>query len=89
MSMLTERLQVLISPEQRRKLEAEAERRRSSVGAVVRQAIDVSLAGPTRKDRVEAVEAIKAMKGRYLPVEEIEAIVDAEREANFPLTKLG
>jgi predicted DNA-binding protein len=84
MSMLTERLQVLISPEQRRRLEAEAQRRGTSVATVVRDAIDTSLAGPTWEERLEAVEAIKAMKGKYLPVEELEAIVDEERERNFP-----
>lgn len=85
--MFTERLQVLISPDQRRRLEAEAERRRTSVASVVREAIDTTLAGPTREERRRAVEAIKAMKGKYLPVEELEAIIDEERERNFPLAQ--
>lgn len=89
MSMLTERLQILISPEQRRRLETEAKRRGSSVATVVREAIDTTLAGPTRDERREAVEAMKAMKGKYLPVEELEAIVDEERERNFPLVRPG
>jgi predicted DNA-binding protein len=85
--MLTERLQVLISPEQRRRLEAEAERRGTSVATVVREAIDTRLREPTREDRRKAVEAIKAMRGVYLPVEELEAIVDEERERNFPVAQ--
>jgi predicted transcriptional regulator len=87
MSMLSERLQILISPDQRRRLEAEAQRRGSSVATLVREAIDASLARPTRAERLEAVEAIKAMKGTYLPVEELEAIVDEERDRNFPLVE--
>jgi hypothetical protein len=87
--MLSERLQILISPEQRRRLEAEARRRGSSVATVVREAIDTTLAGPTRDERRTAVETMKAMKGKYLPVEELERIVDEERERNFPLVRPG
>lgn len=85
MSMFTERLQVLISPAQRRRLESEARARGSSVAAVVRDAIDASLDVPTREERIRAVEAIKAMRGKHVPVEEIEAVIDEERDANFPL----
>ena len=85
MSMLTERLQVLISPAQRRRLEAEAQLRGSSVAALVREAIDASLGGPTQEERRRAVEEIAAMKGRYLTPEEIEEIIAEEREANFRL----
>jgi len=85
MSMYTERLQVLVSADQRRRLEAEAERRGSSVATVVRDAIDASLSQPSREERIRAIDAIKAMKGKHLSVEEIEAIVDEERDSNFPL----
>jgi hypothetical protein len=84
MSMYTERLQVLITPDQRRRLESEARHRGSSVATVVREAIDRTVAGPTREERIQAVERIKAMRGAYLPVEEIEAIINEEREADFP-----
>lgn len=80
MSMLTERLQVLISPDQRRRLEAEAERRGSSLATLVREAIDASLARPTQADRLQAFEAITALRGRYLTPEEIEAVIDEERD---------
>jgi predicted transcriptional regulator len=85
MSMLSERLQILISSEQRRRLEDTAQQRGSSVAAVVREAIDASLGGPTREERREALEAIAAMKGRYLTPEEIEEIIAEEREANVKL----
>jgi len=80
MSMLKERLQILVTAEQRQRLEAEARRRGSSVATVVREAIDASLGGPTRDERRAAVEAIKAMRGQYLSPEEIEAVIDEERE---------
>lgn len=81
MSMLTERLQVLISPDQRRRLEAEAQRRGSSVSTVVREAIDATVTGPTREERRAAVQAIKAMNAKFLRIEEMEAIIAEEREA--------
>jgi predicted DNA-binding protein len=81
MSMLTERLQVLISPEQRRRLEVEAQRRGTSVATVVREAIDDRFGKITPEDRRRAVEEIAAMRGRYLTVEEMERIIDEEREA--------
>ena len=56
------------------------------MATLVREAIDATLSGPTREERRDAVAAIKAMTGRYLPVQELEAIVDEEREGNFPLT---
>lgn len=85
MSMLSERLQILISRDQRRGLEAEAERRNTSVAAVVRAAIDATISGSTREERRRAFEAIAAMRGRYLPVDALEAIVDEERDSNFAL----
>lgn len=85
--MLTERLQVLISQDQRRRLEAEAQRRGASVATVVREAIDERVGRVTRDDRRRAVEEIAAMKGRHLSVEEIAAIIDGERERNFPLAE--
>ena len=48
--MFTERLQVLMSKEQRRRLEAEAKRRHSSVGALIREAIDGRAAGGKSDD---------------------------------------
>lgn len=89
MSMLSQRLQILISPDQHRRLEAEAQRRGSSVAMVVREAIDERVGKVTREDRIRAVEEIAAMKGRYLTVEEIEAIIAEERERNFPLIESG
>ncbi|MGH3133215.1 MAG: antitoxin [Gaiellaceae bacterium] len=78
--MLKERLQVLISPDQRRRLEAEAKRRGSSVATLVREAIDAHVGAPTQDDRSAAVSAIEEMGGRYLSPDELEALVDEERD---------
>ncbi len=79
--MFTERMQVLISREQRRRLEAEARRRRSSVGALIREAIDTRGAGATPEERSRAVAEIKSMRGgRFISPEELERVIHEERE---------
>jgi predicted transcriptional regulator len=83
MSTLNERLQILVSSDQRRRLEAEARRRGTSVGSLVRQAIDAQFGAVTREDRLAAVEAIRSLRGRYLTPEEINRLVEEERESAF------
>lgn len=77
MRMYTERLQILVSKEQRRRLEREAKRRRASVASVIRDAVDAELGGVTRQDRVRAVEAISRLRGApFLPPEELAREID-------------
>lgn len=59
MRMYTERTQVLLTPEQRRRLEQRAADERRSVGAVIRAAVDAYVGGPTRTRR-EALEHLLA-----------------------------
>jgi len=85
--MLTERLQILVSRAQRRRLEGEARRRGTSVGALIREAVDARAHNVPLAERRRAVIAIKAMSaGRFLAAETLEQIVDEEREK--PLRKL-
>lgn len=88
MCMLTERLQVLFSRAQRHRLEAEAKRRRISVGALIREAVELRLHSAPLEKRRRAVAKIRAMTGgRFLTVDELERIVDEEREG--PLEQIG
>lgn len=88
MCMLKQRLQLLVTREQRRRLEAEARRRRTSVGAVIREAIDERLGGAAPEQRVRAVAEIRAMTGgRYLPPEALDRVVDDERERMLARTR--
>jgi hypothetical protein len=82
--MLKERLQVLVSAEQRRRLESEARRRGTSVGSLIREAVDAHFGSVTREDRLRALDQIKAMHGRYLPPDELNRIVEEEREEQIP-----
>lgn len=80
--MFGERVQILISRDQRRRLKAEAKRRHTSVGAVIREAIDGRVGGAPSEARSRAVAEIRAMSGgRFVPPGELERIVDQEREA--------
>lgn len=78
MHMLTERLQILVSPEQRRRLEDEAERRGTSVAGVVREAVDAQLDTVSREDRITAVEEIAAMRAEYLPPDELNRMIEEQ-----------
>jgi hypothetical protein len=79
--MLSERLQVLMSKDQRRRLEAEAKRRHSSVGALIREAIDGGRPNTNPEERSRAVAEIKNMRGgRFLSPHDLERVIDEERE---------
>ncbi len=77
--MFTERLQILVSPEQRKRLEAEAGRRGTSVAALIREAVDERLGATPTDQRLRAVEGIGAMGGRFLSPGELERLVEEER----------
>lgn len=76
MHMYNERLQILISKEQRRRLEQEAKRREASVASVIREAVDEHLGAIGREDRIAAAEAIAAMKpAPYIAPEQLEKLI--------------
>lgn len=80
--MLNERLQILVTPDQRRRLRDEAKRRKSSVAMLIREAIDARFGAVTRADRLRALEAIRAMAGgRFVPPEELDRLAERERDA--------
>jgi hypothetical protein len=80
MRMYTERLQILVSKEQRRRLEREAKRRNSSVASVIRDAVEAELGGTSRQDRLEAAAAISRLKAApYIVPEEMEREIATAR----------
>lgn len=86
MCMLTRRLQILISPEQQRRLDAAAKRRGTSVAAIIREAIDVRLGQAPEEQRLRSVGEMRAARGgRFVPPEELERIVEQERDDALPL----
>lgn len=82
--MLKERLQILLSSEQRRRLEDEAARRGESVAALIREAVDAHFPAPTREDRLAALARIRAMRGRFVPPDELDALAEEEAAETFP-----
>lgn len=79
--MFKERLQLLITREQRQRLEAEAKRRDASVASVIREAIDARLGTVDRSARMRAVEELGAMEGgRFLEPDELNRAIASERD---------
>ena len=77
MHMFSERLQILVSKEQRRRLEEAARQRKASVASVIRDAVDAELGRGSREDRLGAVAAIAAMRGvPDISPEELELAID-------------
>lgn len=81
--MLSDRLQILVTSEQRRRLEDKAGHLGVSVGKVVRDAIDETLGAATPENRLRAAEEIVAMKAVFVAPRELESILDEERERPF------
>lgn len=83
--MLTKRLQILISRDQQRRLDAAAKRRGTSVGALIREAIDARLGQAPEEQRLRVVAEMRAVRGgRFVPPAEIERIVEQERDDALP-----
>lgn len=78
--MLSERLQILMTPEQRRRLEHEARRRGTSVGRVIRDSVDAQLGGVAADERRAALDGIRQLHGRFVPPEALESLVASERD---------
>jgi hypothetical protein len=74
--MLSHRLQVLVDPRQYELLRQEAARRETTIGALVRTAIDQTILRPDTERKREAYERLMSM--RPIPVPEDPA--DLERE---------
>jgi hypothetical protein len=78
--MLNQRMQLLISADQRRRLEQEARRRATSVASVIRDAVDAQLGGITAEDRRAALDEILAMSGRFASPDELNRIAASEHD---------
>ena len=80
MHMLRERLQILVSTEQRRRLEAEAKRRETSVASLIREAVDAQFGAVTSDNRLQALREIGEMRGRFLSPDELDRVAESERD---------
>ena len=83
MHMFSERLQILVSPEQRLRLEAEAASRGVSVASVIRDAVDERLRGPTREQRLAAVERAAGRQAEYVPIEELNHLIASQYDEEW------
>lgn len=81
--MLKERLQVLVTAEQRQRLESEAQRRGTSVGSLIREAVDAHYGTVSQADRLRALEAIRVTQGRFLSPDELDRLIADEHDDAF------
>ena len=82
--MYSERLQILVTPEQRKRWELEARRRDTSVAGLIRDSVDREMGSVDGLDRASAVDAIRAMRGRFLTPDELDRLVEEERARAGP-----
>lgn len=76
-------MQILLTPDQRRRLDAEARDRGVSVARLIREAIDARFGASAPEDRRRALDGIRAMSGRFLAPDELDRIVEEERETGL------
>ena len=77
MAVPMERLQILVTPEQRRRLHAVARSRGEAVTALIREAIDEAFPAPVDADARR--EAARTLLGRRIPSvspEELDRVLD-------------
>ena len=73
--MYSERLQILLTPDQRRRLQREAKRRKSSVTALVREAVEAHFGVAPEGSKEQAYRAIVGRRSRYVAPETLDELV--------------
>jgi hypothetical protein len=74
--MYSERMQIFLSRDQRRRLQAEAHARGTSVGSLVREAIDARFGGVSADDRRAALERMRRRSAEELPPDQLKELID-------------
>lgn len=75
--MYTQRLQILLSQQQRRRLELEAKRRGLPVAAVVREALDAHAERVSPERRTLAMERLSGRHAAFVPIDELNALLES------------
>ncbi len=78
MPTLTKKAMILFDPEQYRKLEEEARRRKSSVGTLVREAVEKAILDKSKvshEERIKAAERIVSAQEEIPEWEEVEKLI--------------
>ena len=78
--MYSERLQVLLTPHQRRYLQQEAKRRGISVTALIREAVNEHLGVVPERDRKRAYRSIVDRQAVFLPPDQLDELVEGRFE---------
>ncbi len=83
--MALERMQVLVRPDQRRRLEAVAKAGHTSVAAIVREAIDEHVGRKrTREESLAALERLEALPPiEHIPPDELRELIDSRFDDEY------
>lgn len=82
--MYTERVQILLSPEQRRRLEQEARRTGASIASLVREALEARFGGVTSEERRRAAVRLTSRTAEHVPPEELRELIDSRFDDEYP-----
>ena len=78
--MFSERLQILLTPDQRRRLQQEAKRRNTSITALVREAVDEHFGGVSEEGREQAYLSIVGRRARFVAPDGLDELVEGRFE---------
>lgn len=82
--MYAERLQLLLTKEQRQRLDEEARRSGSSVAALVREAIDRHFKPTTADQRRDAARLLLERRVEFVAPDELRELVDSRFDDEIP-----
>jgi hypothetical protein len=78
--MYSERLQIMLTPEQRRHIQHEANRRGTSVAELIREAITEHFGVVPEEDRANAYRSIVVRRARFLAPDRLDELVEERFE---------
>lgn len=79
-----ERLQILVTAEQRRRLDETSKATGRPVTALVREAIDKQFGEVSREQRLEAYERLKKRRIPFIPIDELNRLIETRYDDILP-----
>jgi hypothetical protein len=78
--MYSERLQILLTSDQRRRLQHESKRRKTSVTALIREAVDEHFGVEPEGSKEQAYRSIVARRSRFVAPDKLDELVEGRFE---------
>jgi hypothetical protein len=78
--MYSERLQILLTSDQRRRLQQESKRRKTSVTALIREAVDEHFGAEPEGSKEQAYRSIVARRSRFVAPDKLDELMEGRFE---------